>query len=196
MPTRLTTAQLATLKADLEANTNTVQVITGFDANGEPIVAAVQIKDVVKNGANAVVVAGWYNVTRTPAYKVYRSFVPMSEVMGNNFDWTRVDNLSAGKSRIWEWMGGAYTSQGVQGLSPSKAQCRSGINTVWVGTAADLAVRAAVYTHCYRDCTRGERLFLNPAGTGNVPDASGDGPGTMEVEGNLLGQDIEAAWTV
>lgn len=116
------------------------------------------------------------NAPAAPAYKVYRSFVPTQEIMGNNFDWTRVDNLSAGKARIWEWMKEAY-AQSTPGLNFANTACRGGINTVWVGTQADLNVRAAVYTHATRDATVAEKL-LKSAGNGTAPDATGDGPAT------------------
>src|SRR5262245_24937125 len=90
----LTPSQLAALKADLAANSNTV-LVAGV---------ATAIKDVPRNSDTAFDVAKWYNLVAVPAFQVYRTSVPMSEIMLNGFDWTRVDNLSVGKARIWEWM--------------------------------------------------------------------------------------------
>jgi hypothetical protein len=111
----------------------------------------------------------------------------MSEIMLNGFNWTRVDNLSVGKARIWEWMFDA----GGQSFDPSKTNIRAGINAVWVGTQADLDVRAAVYLHCFADATRVQKLFASGAGT--AADANGDGPGTTTFAGVLTRDDVQIA---
>jgi hypothetical protein len=129
------------------------------------------------------------NGAAAPAYKVYRTAVPMAEIMLNGFDWTRVDNLSVGKARIWEWMTGADTLN--QAINPSKTNIRAGINAVWVGTAADLAVRAAVYLHCQRDASVAEKL-LKVAGNGTAADANGEGPATLGFDGQLTNDEVIA----
>lgn len=130
------------------------------------------------------------NATANPAFKVYRSFVSLQEIMGNNFDWTRVDNLSVGKARIWDWMKEGYAVSGVAGLNFTNGACRSGVNAVWVGTQADLDVRAAVYSHASRNATVAEKLLASGAGT--APNATGDGPATCGVgaEGNVTLQNV------
>jgi hypothetical protein len=130
------------------------------------------------------------NAVATPTYYVYRSSVPMSGIMTNGFDWTRVDNLSVGKARIWEWMIEA-DPQG-RTINPVLANVRAGINAVWVGTAADLAVRAAVYLHCFRPATVAEKL-LKIAGNGTVCDAAGDGPATVGYTSPIAPVDCETA---
>lgn len=110
-------------------------------------------------------VANALNALASPAYKVYRPLVPMSEIMTNGFDWTRVDNLSVGKARIWDWMIQANPQS--RSIDPSKPNVRAGINATWVGTAADTAVRAAVYLHCQRDATVAEKV-LKTAGNGTA----------------------------
>ena len=117
------------------------------------------------------------NQPASPAFTVWRSSVSTDEVMRNGMDWTRVDNLSIGKARIWEWM----TRPG--SFNPSKENVRAGIDATWVGTAADLAVRAAVYVHCKRLATVGEKLFA----TGTGSDAS---PATLVIEGQFTYADI------
>lgn len=159
----LTTPQLQAIKAWIIANNNSL-----FD---ESAVAAL-------------------NAIASPAYKVYRTKVPMAEIMLNGFDWTRVDNLSVGKARIWEWMFDADPDS--RAIDPSKPNIRAGINAVWVGTAADLNVRAAVYLHCYRDATVAEKL-LAVSGNGTTPDASGEGPATMGAEGPVTLADVIAS---
>jgi hypothetical protein len=101
--------------------------------------------------------------------------------MQNGFDWTRVDNLAVGKARIWDWM---FDNQSTT-INPSKQNVRAGIEAVWVGTAADLAVRAAVYVHCKRIANRVERFFASGTGSDAVP-------GLLTFEGELTTSDVSA----
>ena len=152
--------QLALLKADILAD----PVLSQWAATGY---MASEIADA-------------YNAAAAPEWVVWKTAVDPVEIMTNGMDWTRVDNLSVGKARIWDW----FTRLGT--FNASKANIRAGIDATWVGTAADLAVRAMVYTHCKRAATRGEKIMSTGAGT----TAS---PATMGFEGNLTYQDVEAA---
>lgn len=107
-------------------------------------------------------IAAWFN-GRTETYIIWRNDVLVDDIMRNGMDWTRVDNLSAGKARIWDWM----TRLGT--LNCTRANIRAGIDATWVGTAADLAVRATVYTHCKRAATRAEKALANGSGTDASP---------------------------
>ena len=100
--------------------------------------------------------------------------------MRNGMDWARVDNLSVGKARIWDWM----TRLG--SFNAAKVNVRAGIDAAWGGTAADLAVRAQAYPHCKRKANILEKLFA----TGTGSDAS---PATMRVEGGLSYQEVQSA---
>jgi len=115
----------------------------------------------------------------SPAFIVWKTSVSIDEIMRNGMDWARVDNLSVGKARIWDWLGrlGSFDA--------SKLNVRAGIDACWVGTAADLTVRAAVYTHCKRAANKLEKLFATGDGTDAVP-------ATMAVEGSLSYQEIDA----
>ena len=117
-----------------------------------------------------------------PAFIVWKSSVQQDEIMQNGFDWVRVDNLSVGKARIWEWL---FDNQSAT-FNPSKINVRAGIDECWKGTAADLAVRAAVYVHCKRNANVLEKLFA----TGTGSDAS---PATMAVEGGVSYQIVDQA---
>lgn len=121
----------------------------------------------------------YYNAAAVPPYTVWRTNVTRKEILQNGFDWTRLDNLSVGKARVWSeiFVDGA--------LNPSKLNVRAGIDSVWVGTAQDLAVRAAVYVHCKRAANRVERLFATGAGT----DVS---PGSMAFEGEITTSTVSA----
>lgn len=171
----LTSEQKTALKADIAANTNVI-------ASGQ--YAGTQVNAVPNGPDGHFAIAAWYNAKATPDFFIYRTRVPMNEIMLNGFDWTRVDNLSVGKSRIWEWM----FDSGGQYIDPSKVNVRAGINAVWVGTQADLNVRAAVYLHCYEAATWSQKLFAS--GSGTAPDASGSGPGTTALSGMLSYQDV------
>ena len=130
---------------------------------------------------NPGVIAELYNAPASPAFIVWRTSVNPNAILGAaGFDWTRVDNLSTGKARIWDWMTGLGT------LDCSRANIRSGIDATWVGTAADLAVRAVVYTECKRTATRIEKVLA----TGTGSDAS---PATMGFEGQISPADVQAA---
>ncbi|HWS73672.1 MAG TPA: hypothetical protein VN324_00890, partial [Quisquiliibacterium sp.] len=112
----LTTEQLATLRAGVFA-----------DPTAAALLAA----------GNWQEVQAWLNAASSPAYTVWRTSVSQDEIMQNGFDWVRVDNLSVGKARIWEWL---FDNQSAT-INPSKANVRAGIDETWKGTAADLAVR-------------------------------------------------------
>lgn len=142
----LSTAQLQTIKAWIQAN-------------------AV--------GVHESVVTQMLNALATPAFWGWKSSVTIDEIMrADGFDWSRVDNLTVGKARIWEWMAMTGT------IDPSKSNIRAGVDAAWAGTAADLAVRAAVYTVCRRQATVVEKLFAT--GTGSTAS-----PATFVVEGEV-----------
>ena len=110
-------------------------------------------------------IADWYNAPTNPAHVVWKTRLELEEITSNGFDWVRVDNLSVGKARIWEWMFGAEDKS----INPSKPNIRAGIAEVWKGTAADLAVQASVLAHCKRPASRVERLFATGPGTTAEP---------------------------
>ena len=159
----LTPAQLTTLKAAILAETNA------------------ELVEYRQQGAVGAM-ADWYNQPTAPGFIVWRTSVAQDEIMQNGFDWTRVDNLSVGKARVWEWM----FDNGNKSFNPSKPNVRAGVDQVWVGTAADLAVRAAVYVHCKRPATRGEALYATGTGTTATP-------GLLVLEANITIDDIVQA---
>lgn len=120
----------------------------------------------------------------SPDFWVWRTAVSINEVMGNNFDWTRVDNMTVGESRIWEYM----TQLGT--IDPSKANIRAGVNEAYKGTAQDNAMRLAIFGHCQKLATRGQRLFA--IGAGATTNDAGVGPATMAVEA-VTTADVEQA---
>jgi hypothetical protein len=163
----LTAPQLATLKAAIEADP--ILVAKPLNSDGYYETAAILNTELA-----------------SPDFYVWRTLVTQDEIMQNGFDWVRVDNLSVGKSRIWEWM----FDNAATAINPSKANVRAGIAEVWKGTAADNAVRFAVFEHCQTRATRAQKLFAT--GTGATTDQDGVGPATMAVEAITM-SDVEAA---
>lgn len=141
---QLSSQQIATLKAT---------------CNAAPVCTA------LANAVDDVGLAEWFNATDA-AYIVWKPNVTKDEIQGSDaYDWTRVDNLTAGKARIWDSM----FDNAARSINPSKPNIRAGIDASWVGTAADLAVRAAVYAQCKRSATRAEKALAAGAGTTNSP---------------------------
>lgn len=129
---------------------------------------------------------GWFDIANelgkvfAPSFTVWKTDVTVDEIMRNGLDWTRVDNLSVGKARIWDWM----TRLG--NFNTARVNIRAGIDATWTGTASDLAVRATIYTHCKRDATIIEKLFATGVGTTAEP-------ATMTFEGQISYQDVGEA---
>lgn len=156
----LTTQQLQTLKADIAL---------------VPAWLALPLTN-----SAALLIADSYNALASPDFIVWKTDVSIDEIMRNGMAWDRVDNLTVGKARIWDWIGRLGT------FDASKPNIRAGIDAAWIGTAADLAVRATIYTHCKRKATRAEKLFASGTGSDSVP-------ATMMVEGNLSADDVAQA---
>lgn len=158
----LTTAQLSDLKTAILEETDPAFVV-------------------LRTANNEQGMADWYN--ELSPFVVWKTYVSQDEIMQNGFNWVRVDNLSVGKARIWEWL---FDNQQAA-INPSKANVRAGIAECWKGTDADLAVQAAVLTHCRRACSRAERIFASGTGTQGTPGLLGG------FEGSVTAQDISDA---
>lgn len=129
-------------------------------------------------------IADALNLIAVPDFFVWRTSVTPASIMQNGFDWTRVDNLTVGKSRIWEYM----MQTGV--VNPSLPNVRAGVNAVFT-TAADQATRQAAFNHCQRIATRIEKLLAT--GTGTTTTDLGAGPAVMGFEGPLDFQTVTLA---
>lgn len=139
----LTTAQLQALKTAI---------------NADPALSSQP-----NNSDGAFAIAAALNQTASPAWVIWRTSVTRQEILQNGFDWTRLDNLTVGKARIWS----DIFVDGV--VNPAKPNVRAGIEAVWVGTQADLDVRAAVYGHCKRNATRAQKIFSTGTGSPATP---------------------------
>lgn len=117
------------------------------------------------DAANDEALAAYFNAD-TSTFIVWKTGVTKEDLTQNDaFDWTRVDNLSVGKARIWDLM----FDNSARAINPSKANVRAGIAAAWVGTAADLAVRSAVLARCQRSATRAEKILATGTGTAAAP---------------------------
>jgi hypothetical protein len=143
-------------------------------------------------------IADAMNLAAAPAFTVWRTRVLLMEVTAKpGFDWTRVDNLSVGKARIWEWM---FMPGSI--CSPALASVRAGVEAAFSVAGTDAPCRQAFYDAGSRLSTRVERLYTVPAtvpggGTtgsnGNVPNANGVGPQNITTEGPLTSGEVRAA---
>lgn len=149
------------------------------------VLASGDLNTIPATADGAYAIAALYGLPASGTWIVWKTSVNIDEIMRNGMDWARVDNLSVGKARIWDWM----TRLGT--INPSRINVRAGIDAAWVGTAADLAVRAAVYVHCKRQANRLEKLLSSGTGT----DAT---PAVMGFEGTVNYVDIATAmgWAV
>lgn len=139
------------------------------------------IAQAVANREDYLVVQ-WLNTIAAPEFWCWRTGVTLDEIMLNGFDWVQVDNLSAGKARIWEWL---FNNES-RSINPSKGNIRAGIAECWKGSAAMLAVQAAVLGHCKRAITNGERIYATGTGTEAVP-------GQFGYEGEITSTDVGMA---
>ena len=122
-------------------------------------------------------VAEWYNQVGANAPIVWKTSLQLEEITSNGFDWVRVDNLSVGKARIWEWMRLSLV------LNCGIANIRQGLNDAFSATTS---TKLAVLAVIKRDATRAEEMFS----TGTGSDGS---PGTMTFVGNVTDMDVELA---
>lgn len=121
----------------------------------------------------------------SPDFFVWKLSVPVNEIMGNGFDWTRVDNMTAGEARIWEFM----TQLGF--INPHLTNVRAGVNEAFKGTAQDDTMRLAMYTnHLQTKATRGQKIFAT--GDGTTSSNTGTGPGLIVIE-TITATDVEQA---
>lgn len=120
-------------------------------------------------------IAAALNLSSSPAFTVWRTAVPIDEIMSNGFVWTSVDGLTVGKARIWDWM----SRLGV--VNPSRPNIRQGLADAF---GAGSAMGLGILPHLKRIATIAEQLLATGTGT----DAA---PATMGWEGLLTYQDIE-----
>jgi len=109
----LTSAQLATLKADIAANTNTIPA-------GQPWTnsfAGQAINTIPNAGDGNATIAAWYNQTASPAYVVWRTEAPIMAIRAGVTlaNYTPVDAVPTGPSTDL-----TYLNRAIQQLGPPR----------------------------------------------------------------------------
>lgn len=166
MTPALTTAQLQTLKTYIAGQP---------DLSVEP-----------NNDDGNFNIAGLLNKPDAVAYLVWRNNVLLQEVTGRSaFDWTRVDNLSVGKARIWEWMFDSGS------CNPSLDNVRAGVNATFSTAGTDAPNRQSFFDASVRQVTRVERRYAT--GTGSAPNDTGVGPGKNATDGPITPAEVAQA---
>lgn len=128
-------------------------------------------------------IAALLNAPASPTYRVWRSSANTNSAMESaGFDWTRVDNLSVGKARIWDWM----MMQGQ--VNPSNSNIIAGVNACF-SAVGDEPTRLAIFTSFHRPATRVEKLLAT--GSGVAANSSGVGPSTMGSEGPISAGEVQ-----
>lgn len=134
------------------------------------------------NSDTADLIAKELSKTAVPDFIVWRTSVPMEEMMSDGFDFTQVDNLTSGQARIWEWL----FDNSSKALNASEPGKRAGISECWKGTAAKVAVATFCLGKCKRQANVIEKLLASGTGTTVAP-------ATMSFEGTISYSDVEQA---
>lgn len=171
----LTPTQKTTLKAHIAANAATVP--------SGPF-AGTAIKDLPQTSDANFEIAAWYNALASPTFYIWRATVNVADIMQNGFGWDRVDNLTVGKARIWDFMTRAGT------LDPSRANVRAGFLACF-SAAGDQTTRQAIADHSQRAATRIEQLFSTGSGTASTDQFVG--PAITTFLSTLSYQDVDEA---
>ncbi len=111
----------------------------------------------------------------------------LGEILGNGYDYTRIDNLTVGKARIWDEVKSAIQ---LGQFTANQTNHRAAISAAFTA-AADDNMRLAIFGHLQRFATRFERVFL--AGNGSTTNNAGSGPLTLVVSGPISPNDIGTA---
>jgi hypothetical protein len=165
----LTTDQLQALKADIAANTATVIYA------GQPVAINAVPNDTDANFA----VADWYNQTASPAWRVWRTDVPVKDVK-KAVVWTEyIASVSQADHNAFTLM----ISNGI--VNAADVNVRQGIADIF-NNPNKTTTRNNLLAISKRDATRAEKLFSTGTGT----TAS---PATMGYERPLTYQDVQTA---
>ncbi len=151
----LTPAQLATLKAAILADATLSAFPNTADGNFE--------------------VAALLNLEASPAFWVWRPFVPEAEIYevttqdATTWDWTVFIAQSLQEQGAWRQM---VSMRG--GMNPSLANVRAGVAKIFAGTAAGpVAQRLHLLTIARRKATGAEKALATGTGTTAAPATAG-----------------------
>jgi len=192
----LSPAQLQTLKADLQTNTNTI-LISGV-ATPINTVASEAFNAVPKNVSFAQEICNqWYNLPASPSFWVWLSTSTLAAV-GMAIKMSDVGNLTTANSTRLQ------VSFQVRpgGFTPANQDDRSLFGGLFSVSGAS-GTRANLLAIWQRLATRIEKMFATGTGTQVTGDLNSDGsvtvgsPGVLVVDGStnpLTGNDVLEAW--
>lgn len=169
----LTSAQLATLKAAIDADA--------------------ELAAIPNNPDGAFAIALLLNATAAPDYWVWRSkvtqadYVSTTSLDGTTWSWTTYIQRSQGERDGWREM---FADTGA--VNPSNANVRAGFADVFSG-AGGATQRTHLTSMSRRKATRGEKVFATPTVGGSGQRGSSANPDTMGFEGSLTYNDVDAA---
>lgn len=188
----LTPAQKTTLKAHIQANTNTI--------NGTPI------NQLPINGDTLAEIAKWYSAAESPVYWVWRTKVTRRDVYFTVTDLPSAFNFTTYKSQTQSEQG-TWTQMFMGDEAPfNSLALRNGVFAVFSGNAAQNTQRAHVFAVGRRNAVRVEKIFaVAPASVGGITvgvdngNTTGDtlgvatNPAVMGYEGAVTSTDIQDA---
>lgn len=162
----LTPTQLTALKSDILADSNFDNVTNDSDGNSA--------------------IAAAYNLTASPDYWVWKTFVPDSEIYetttgdGTTWSWTTFIARTQGERDAWRQM---VNMKG--GINASLVSVRTGIADIFSG-APGATQRTHLLTISRRKATRVEKLLATGAGTIAAPSL-------LSFEGDVTYEDVDQA---
>jgi hypothetical protein len=211
----LTSAQAATLAADIAANTNTVT----YDLGAGP--QTVQIKNTINIGVTADVIAAWYNLLTVAAFYGYFNNVPLHSIIGS-IRWKRLTPSDA--ISVANYLQQSSACQGiqfniqlmlgfqttldatqrtvVQGFADALSAVPSGVagavqDAGWASAVAGGLMLPQVLS---RLATNVEKLLADTTawgqggnGASQTPGATGPAMLTFQLPGGIIGQDVYTA---
>lgn len=155
----LTSAQLATLKTDVAANTAAIPA-------GQPwsgAFAGQAINTLPNNGDANVAIAGWYNLAASPSWTIWRTGVGIAEV-GKNINGAELAGLSTLNTTRLQTI--VLLLAG--GVDPSRSDHRAFFDDVFSG-AGGVNTRALLLALWKKLATNAQKLFSTGTGSNAVP---------------------------
>jgi hypothetical protein len=173
--TQLTPTQLTALAGDIAGNANTVTI------NG----VATAISAVGHGADNAQQVANWYNLTRAPAWTVWKKAVTVKQV-GDAINSTELAGLTSLNTQRLQTL--AQYTDGT--FDFSLADRRNAFNDIFSG-AGGATTRASLLVLWKRLATNAQKLFSSGTGSDPAPATTDANVGDSFA---LTAGDVLAAW--
>jgi hypothetical protein len=198
----LSPAQLTTLKANILANTATIQA---GQANAGAFVG-MQIKDIPNDGDGNLCVATWYNLAASPNFWCWQSAVTRTQIYHKTSDLPSVFDWQTYKAQSVTEQG-AWTQMFMGDQAPfANIGLRNGVFSIFSGSGAQNAQRAHIFANARRLAKNIEKIFaVAPATESGIAPVANNGntltdqlgnttnPAIMQFEGNVSSSDVNSA---